>query len=245
MIDNQFDTPEVIENQVQEPVAPIGDEVPEVASPVASPAPVAIESDYDKNIKNLRLKAERQERELQDARRRLESYETKQTPEEDYSLNLGEADLAEGKHLSKMQRQHKIQVDELRKANAQTQNLLIELKLKSELPDIDKVVTEDNIQLLKELHPELAYSINSNNDYYTKAKSAYKILTGMGIYKRDDFSSDRESAERNATKPRPLASVSPQQADSPLSRANAFANGLTPELKAQLIKEMEAACQNL
>jgi hypothetical protein len=35
-----------------------------------------------------------------------------------------------------------------------------------------------------------------------------------------------------------MASISPQQGDSPLTKANAFANGeLTPELKAQLWKE--------
>ena len=38
--------------------------------------------------------------------------------------------------------------------------------------------------------------------------------------------------------------MSPQQGDSPLSRANAFANGLTPELRVQLIKEMEEARKN-
>ncbi len=44
--------------------------------------------------------------------------------------------------------------------------------------------------------------------------------------------------QKNASKPKPLASVNPQQGDSPLSRANAFANGLTEELKDQLRKEM-------
>jgi hypothetical protein len=49
-------------------------------------------------------------------------------------------------------------------------------------------------------------------------------------------------AHKNASKPKPLASVSPQQADSPLSKANAFANmPLSKEVKNQLHKEMIAA----
>jgi hypothetical protein len=55
---------------------------------------------------------------------------------------------------------------------------------------------------------------------------------------------DRAAAQKNASKPKPLASVSPQQGDSPLSRANAFANGLTPELQKQLRQEMEEARKN-
>ena len=65
----------------------------------------------------------------------------------------------------------------------------------------------------------------------------------MGIYREDNYSKDRDKAQSNASKPKPLASVSPQQGDSPLSRANAFANGLTDELKSQLRKEMEQARQ--
>ena len=52
---------------------------------------------------------------------------------------------------------------------------------------------------------------------------------------------DKRKAQENSAKPRPMASVSPQQGESPLSHANAFANGLTPELQKQLWKEMQDA----
>jgi hypothetical protein len=63
----------------------------------------------------------------------------------------------------------------------------------------------------------------------------------LGIYTEDTYQADRERAQNNANKPRPLASVSPQQGESALSHANPFAGGLTPELKTSLLKEMEAA----
>jgi hypothetical protein len=65
----------------------------------------------------------------------------------------------------------------------------------------------------------------------------------FGIHK-DIYESDRLKALKNSQKPRPLASVSPQQGDGPLSKANAFANGMTAELKEQLRKEMYAARKN-
>ena len=54
----------------------------------------------------------------------------------------------------------------------------------------------------------------------------------------------KATAQRNAAKPRPTASISPQQGETPLSRANAFANGLTEEMKKQLYKEMLEAASN-
>ena len=67
------------------------------------------------------------------------------------------------------------------------------------------------------------------------------MIKQMGVYKEDKFSQDRARAEVNAGKPRPLTSMSPQQGDGPLSKANAFDNGLTDELKESLLKEMNDA----
>jgi hypothetical protein len=118
----------------------------------------------------------------------------------------------------------------------------VEAKLKYQYPDFDKIVSADNIRQLSSSYPELAATINSSSDLYSKAVSAYTLIKKLGIAPAEDmYSQEREVAQRNAAKPRPLASVSPQQGDSPLSHANAFANGLTPELRKQLHKEMVEA----
>ena len=207
---------------------------------------------YENNIRALREKSERIERERDEYMQRLKSYEektnTNSQEDDDFSLEIGENDLAEGKHLSKMQKkwkgQLKKQQEALTKTQKQTENLLIEARLKSEHPDIDKIVTSDNLKRLAEIDPSLAQTLNSSSDYYNKAKAAYTMIKKFGLGVADTFGSDRDTALRNASKPRPLTSVSPQQADSPLSRANAFANGLTDELKTQLRKEMEEAAKN-
>ena len=52
---------------------------------------------------------------------------------------------------------------------------------------------------------------------------------------------DKVQATKNAVKPRVSANVSPQQGESPLMRANAFANGRSKELDAIALREMREA----
>ena len=86
----------------------------------------------------------------------------------------------------------------------------------------------------------------NNPDLYTKGASAYTIIKQMGIAPGSSLEADKERAERNLAKPRPLASVASSQGnESPLQRANAFANGLTEELRQQLHKEMIESMRNL
>jgi len=100
--------------------------------------------------------------------------------------------------------------------------------------------------MLKLTYPELAQTIYNNPDLYTKGASAYTIIKQMGIAPGTSTDLDKERAERNLAKPRPLASVAASQGnDSPLQRANAFANGLTEDLKKQLHQEMIEAMRNI
>jgi hypothetical protein len=133
--------------------------------------------------------------------------------------------------------------------NYQSQSTIssTESRIKSQYPDFDSVVSQENISQLSAQYPEIANAIGSSSDLYSQAVSAYTIIKKLGISPEsntDMYAKDRERAKVNAAKPRPLASVSPQQGDSPLSKANAFANGLTEDLKKQLFKEMVEASKN-
>jgi len=223
-------------NDLQEE-API-ESMQEAASSEETQAPVVEETPQAKNFRALREKAARIERERDEAMRRLQELESAKNPEEDYSVNLGDDDLAEGKHLSKMQKQIKKLEAKLKQTELQSTATLAEAKLKMQYPDFDAIVSKDNVETLRLMYPELAHTLNSSTDIYSTAVSAYTMIKKLGIHQEDAYAADRERAQRNAVKPRPLASVNPQQGDSPLSHANAFANGLTDELKAQLLKEM-------
>lgn len=197
------------------------------------------ETPQAKNFRALREKAARIERERDEAMHRLQELEaSKATQEEDYSINLGDDDLAEGKHLSKMQKQIKKLEAKFKATEQQSVNAMAEARLKMQYPDFDVIVSKENVESLRLMYPELAHTLNTSTDLYSTAVSAYTMIKKLGINQEDNYAQDRERAQRNAAKPRPLASVSPQQGDSPLSHANAFANGLTDELKAKLFKEM-------
>lgn len=202
-----------------------------------------------KNIREMRLTKEKAERERDEAYQLLQQMkqqnETKKTsepePEEDLGFDIGEDDLVEGKHLGKVAKEIRELKKELRNYQQASTSATTETKLKNKYTDFDSVVSKENVEVLVRDYPELGDTLRSNKDLYSQAVSAYTMIKNMGIYKEDKYVEDRVKVENNAGKPRPLTSVAPQQGDSPLTRANAFANGLTDELKSQLIKEMNEA----
>lgn len=237
MIDN-----EVMETLAQDTNQPTVDN-PETVEQQAQPA---VEPDKEKNLRLLREKATRIERERDEAIRRLQEIEARSTqaapqPEDD-DFHIGPDELAEGKHLTKVVKKIRKLEEELKGYRAQASVDTTEARLKSQYPDFDKIVTKEHIETLRDMYPEIAQTIHSSPDLYSRAASAYTIIKKMGIYQDTSaLDADRASAQRNSYKPKPTASIAPQQGDSPLSKANAFANGLTQELKDQLLKEMQAA----
>ncbi|MFI5332560.1 MAG: hypothetical protein ACHQVS_00495 [Candidatus Babeliales bacterium] len=232
----------------------------EIIEEVVPQKPQVKLSSEQQNMRALREKAERAEREAdRNAKERDEMMRLiqemraknepklqlkKEEPEEDYSFSIGDDDLAEGKHLAKMQKHIKKLESELKSVKQQSTSMSVETRLKLQYPDIEKVLSNENIQRLGQEEPELAYTIGSNTDLYTQQVTAYKLIKKLGIYKDQTFDAEKEIIKKNAAKPRPVVSLSPQQGDSPLSRANAFANGLTEDLKKQLNREMHEATKN-
>lgn len=200
------------------------------------------EQPHEINYRKLRYELDQARREKEEAYRMLESERSKpqqiQQMQQNYDINVGDDDIVEGKHLKsyvqKIQKQQQDLVEEQKRSNT----IMLEAKLRSEMPDIEKVVNSETIESLRALYPEIAQSIGSSGNIYTQGKSAYQMIKSLGLYKEDKYEDDRARAQTNAHKPRPLTSVSPQQGDSPLSHANAFANGLTEDLKKSLFKEM-------
>lgn len=231
-----------VEEQPSEP-----EESPKPVAAKAAPEPVPAESDAVRNYREMREAKAKAERERDDYMRRLAEFESRQKAtepepvEEDDDVRLGDDDIAEGKHLSKVERKIKKLEAKLAKYESQSTEERTEARLKAKYSDFDKVVSRENVALLTEAYPELARSMHSTDDLYTKAVSAYTLIKKFGIYQESPLSIEREQVNKNVAKPRPLASVSPQQGEGALSRANAFADGLTDELRSQLLKEMNSA----
>lgn len=239
IFDRTVDKMSTVEPEAPEEVVPDVEKTEQISSLDVE----KIESPSAKHFKAVRDLKDRAERERDEAVRRNQELEAlikgpKQEADEDYSINLGNDELAEGKHLNKVDRKIKKLEEQIKQYQSQSASSYVEARLKMEYPDIEKVVSKENIEILSAQYPHLAATINNSSDLYNKAVSAYTLIKKFGIQPDDTYENDRVRAQTNAAKPRPLTSVSPQQGDSPLSHANAFANGLTDELKAQLLKEM-------
>jgi len=197
------------------------------------------ESSSARNFRQLREKAERAERERDEAMQYIRTMQAQQQKPKDEDDDLADDDLVERKHVDRI-------VDKkIRKYEEQLQQYSMmqqEQQVLNQCKDYYAIVNDDAIAMLREQEPDIAATLAANPDLKSKAIATYNIIKKLGLNNAaaaaQPYSQDIERIQKNAAKPKPLASVNPQQGDSPLSRANAFANGLTEELKDQLRKEM-------
>lgn len=195
----------------------------------------------------LRKAKQAAERERDELRKLLESQKNKE--EDDFQIDPNE--VPEGKHLVKINQELKKVKKELyetkeeaRIRQQQAYEAAVEARLQTEYPDINRILRQENFDALRQKHPMLAASINANPDFYSKAVATYDAIKNLGIAghtELNDFNENR--IKENMAKPRALSAVTPRN-DNPLTRANAFANGLTPELQKALQKEMAEAMGN-
>lgn len=226
-----------MEENLNENVDAIANDVQE-----SSTANQHVDNSANINMAKLRSAKEKAERERAEMAAKLEEYQKQQQPKEEpeeQPIDYADEDFIEGKHLKK-------EIDAVKKQLAAYKNQQMEAtdetRLKQVYNDFDKVVNQENLNKLKELDPETAETIAmSNASLYTRGSAAYKRIKELNFDVEDNHAGDREKAHENMAKPRPMNSVSPQQGDGPLSMANAFANGLTTDLKKQLWKEMQDA----
>jgi len=193
------------------------------------------------NMANLRAAKDKAERENAAIRAELEEMRKNNLDVDDdgEDEDYGDEDFVEGKHL-------KTEIDSVKKQleayKMQQVANTDEERLKRTYSDFESVVNPASIAKLKELDPESADTIAmSRSSLYSRGSAAYKRIKELNLV--DTHAGDRANAEANVAKPRPSNSVSPQTGDSPLSMANAFSNGLTPDLKKQLWKEMQDAAK--
>jgi hypothetical protein len=248
-----------LEAMLDENQTPNHDTVEDVETAQAAPEEEVSEqeeakpSDQERNFAALRTAREQAERERDEAIRYIQQLQQQvnqksQSKEEiraekEDDLGFSDDDLVEGKHLRNYYKEIKALKQEIKEFRQKSAEQTTEALLKSKYPDFDAVVSSQNLKELRSNYPELAETINNSSDLYNKAVSAYTIIKKMGLNTPDEYIQEKQRAAKNTTKPKPLNAVSPQQGDSPLSHANAFANGLTEDLKKQLLKEMTEAAK--
>lgn len=200
------------------------------------------QSDKEYNFNQLRKSKEQLENRVGELEGHLKtmletSPQAVPAPAPSNDFDIGDDDLAEGKHLKKMYQELRKDSAELRKQAASQQMQAQAAQLTSKFSDFNEVVTKENIEQLKQTEPELHASITGGADLYINGVAAYKALKSLGIAK-DNFSSQKDQVQTNHNRPVSTQAIKGHGA---LSEKNIFAGGLTPELRKHLQKEMSEA----
>ena len=199
------------------------------------------ESIQAKNFRELRTQAEKYKRErdelLQHLQQQQQSSNQRASSDDQEDIQLNPDDLVEGKHLSSYGKKIKKLEEQLKKYEQSSQEQIIESRLKNNDPDFDRVVNKQTVDVLREQFPELYSTIASSSDLYGKGATAYTLIKRLGLIVDEATQHDQTVAQKNLQKPRTLTSIAKSN-ESPLSRAHAFDNGLTDDLKKSLWKEM-------
>jgi hypothetical protein len=223
------------------------------------------------NIRALREKAERAERDRERVERERERAErerdellqkfremeyaklqqqTQVYPEVEPNLTMDPNALAEGKNFNDLNHHYNKKLRQLEEKVKQNERQLsqrfMEAQLKTQYPDFDSVVSKAHVEELKRAHPSIAQALATaaSTDEYSAAASLYTIIKEMGIAKSmQESTMTRKLLQENASKPRSAQAASPQRGSTPLSQVNEFVNDgkMSPEYQTQLLKEMAEA----
>lgn len=177
---------------------------------------------------------EKQNRELQEQFQKQN--QPKPAKEEDELDKLGDDDIVTKAQAKKMAA--KMAREIANEVIKQREVATVDERLQMKFPDFGEVVSRENIELLKQTEPELAMSLMHNPDPFAQGAAAYKLIKKLGIGGSMP-NPEKEKAIKNAQKPVSVNAVT--RSNSAIGNAHMFENGLTPQLKAQLWKEMEEA----
>ncbi len=157
-------------------------------------------------------------------------------PEEDELDRLADDDILTKGQAKKLNERMARQAAQ--DAIRQYQNSTVDDRLQAKFPDFADIVTPEAIEELKQTEPELAFSLSSTADPYAQGVAAYKLLKKLGRTENMAEIADKKKAVANSQKP---VSVNSVVKNSAIGNAHLFENGLTPELKNSLWKEMQEA----
>ncbi len=241
------------EQQVAEEVSDTVEEV--VQSVEDTPQEPVQEEPRDRDWRALRARAD----EAKHLAREKEALERERDFYRQQAMKPGATNNTEDDYLSDTERSLKREMEDLRsqmqkqareteEAKRQVYVSKSEAALIRDYPDINKVVTEENVAIFKSQYPSLYNAAVSSSDVYDVGAATYEFLIAKGIYKKpkSPISQIVNSANRNAGKPRSISSVSPQSGDTPIKQAsNYMGSSISSEdERKQLWAEMSFAARN-
>lgn len=195
------------------------------------------QSDKEYNMRQLREQRDQAERRAIEAERQLQQ---RQQPTEEDDLGVDDDALLEGKQLKKYHNRNKGNQQKTQAQIDQINNALSELRLRTKHPDIDTVVTDENLEKLKRVKPHIYRSIMANPDFVDRGQVAHDAITTW--IKPEKHAEQDRRLEENKAKPRSSASVGPQPSDTPLTRVGDYDRRVLSNAdKDRIMREVQLA----
>ncbi len=113
-------------------------------------------------------------------------------------------------------------------------------RLKNRFGDFEAVVTTENVNKLRDLDPDIAQALSLISDEEAQAVAAYKYIKAF-LPQATETTATKKRIQENANQPKSLSATGANS--SPLSKAGAFEQGLTPDLQKQLFAEMQSCAR--
>lgn len=235
MIDNetmydQDDTPEVVEENVEETPEQLDEAGQQVDAAQAAPEPVEqkpTETAGQKNFRMMREKADRERMQRERAERERDQAVAILRDIEMQALarkNQHAAQREDDDYLDDDSKKLHKEIRDLRRIQEQqmqqSHNDQIERRLRKEYTDFDDIMTEDNIATFARNNPRDAQLIRGASDLYLQASATYDGIQRM-MKEQGHMSQDRMKLAANAKKPRATGNIAPVS-QSPLAN---LANG--------------------
>lgn len=218
MEDREYITEDQLVDEVVDQEQPEEQEQPEqIEETTNQAAPVSNKED---NFRRLREKAERAERERDQAMSLLRQQEQQRlyneqllnqqrnTPQE---KELDPDDYAQVNYVNRVIENKTRQMEARQQEQEQKfYSQMVETRVKSQYRDFDEVVSAENIAALRELEPAYASSLAANPDLFLKAEGTYKLIKQLGIHRESTHQAvARDRVAQNSNKPRPASVASP------------------------------------
>ncbi|MBE3085572.1 MAG: hypothetical protein IMZ64_05070 [Bacteroidetes bacterium] len=191
--------------------------------------------------------AERRADEMMQLLKQSQQVDTKEERDllEEELAKLQSDDLATVGNAEKLYYKHskptKKQITEIQNELAQVKAQLEEQRFRAKYPDIDEVLSNENIKMLKEEEPEVADMLSK---FETGSKEqitmAYKWIKKI-MPKPQDIPEEKIRAQNNITKPGSIHSVNKKSA---IGSVHEYEGSLTEADKARYRQEMKDAQKN-
>jgi len=203
------------------------------------------EDETEKNWRAVREKRKEDERlrkeqakkieEQQEMLKAMEALLNKQNapqPQTSDELKIHPQEWVTGEQLEKIIEKDRKEREEMRKQEEQRQ---MQQRIRSSFPDMDDVLSQDNLAYLEYHEPEIAAGIAQIQDPYLQVANAYKTVKRLVPQMTDQ---DRKKMERTQNAPSSLSDPKVSGNTGNTAQGNYRSNRMTPQRKRELYEEM-------